>query len=191
MNYPVETQHSNPFSLNLTEGPGRSVTAEVNHMIQNGSWIDRRRLRKLRSREDYAYAEEALVEMMAAKRRTITAAISLTEDYARKLLLKEASISTAAVERDIARFTTEAIRYFESEITDKVEAAYLAEMEKTLRAQALLDAKKMTKQRYDALLARIQLETDRTAHGADKTIQKILSNLQKRFETMVESGGSA
>jgi hypothetical protein len=177
--------------LHMNDDMGTSITDTIDKVAGESSLLTRLRLRKTRGREAIKLAETALVEIMAAKRRTFIAAVGLAEDHARKLLLSESMRNTEAVEREIAKTITDALSNFEKLIVEREQAAYMIEFERIASAQEMRDTGRMSDRRYEQLVVGIEESTDKVVQGVRETTREILVNLRHRFNAALRQVGGA
>lgn len=180
-----------PHKLNMNDEMSTSITNAIDQLATDGSLYTRWRLRGVRSREALKLAESALKESMAAKNRTFVVAVGLAEDLARKLLLSDALRNTEAVEREITHTINDALRNFEGLVTQREQAAYMVELERIAEAQRLLDAGKLSQQRFEQLVKSINESTDKIVAGVHETTREILANLRARFNSALRQLGEA
>ncbi|MDD2867256.1 hypothetical protein [Neomegalonema sp.] len=177
-----------PHRLSVNDEMGSSITTAIDQLAGDGSLYTRLRLRGARSREAIKLAETALVESMAAKRRTFVVAVGLAEDHARKLLLDDSMRNTEAIQREIAQTISDALENFERLINTREQAAYASELARIDEARALRDAGRLSERRYEQLEASIQASTDKIIEGVHETTREIFANLRRRFSAALRQG---
>jgi len=180
MNHPTQTQHITSTSAGLNVESGKSAIQAVTQMLQEGS---------LRSRENDTLSQDARREMLAAEQRTSVFAITLAEDYARKLTLLECSRSAEAVEREIARATADALRNCETLRLDQIEALYITELGHLEQARAWFDAGLLSQECYDRVLADIGRATDEAVHDAGKKADELWGEILRHRKAWLAADG--
>jgi hypothetical protein len=142
-----------------------------------------------KSMTPHKLAESALKERMAAKHRTFVVAVGLAEDRARKLLLSDAQRTTEALEHDITRAFSDALRNFEGIASQSEQAAYMLELEWVAEAQRLRDADEISQQQFEQRVKSINAQTDRVMAGVHETMREILASMRARFNSALRQSG--
>lgn len=164
----------------------KGIDVTVDRLSHDSGPLTRWRLRRVRGREAVRLNETAMVDYMAARRRTLHDRIKGEEDYAKKRTLADGIDRTKTIEKEIARIMAETVVEFEGLIGEREKLALIKEAELIAEIEELVEAGKVSPERAEQYIARIQASTDRVVETVDSTIREMLYNLRQRFEQALQ-----